>query len=143
VSRLAVPVPAVPAAVVSLRRYLSTLSNGRIILWCYLIWYLIMVAFHFDPSPRLWLTSVGISIVIGFGLVLSVAAPASNEPRDRWQTVRLFLMPLCVSSFSALIKDRGFVLVFSPHFTENLVALAACAVFAGAALLKRRPVASN
>jgi len=30
-------------------------------LWCYLIWYLTAVALYFDPSPSLWLTSIGIS----------------------------------------------------------------------------------
>ena len=34
---------------------------------------------------------------------------------DRWQIFRLFLMPFCVSSFAALVKDAGFLLVFPPE----------------------------
>ena len=33
--------------------------------------------------------------------------------------LRLFLMPFCVSSFSQLIKGKGFVLVFPPDLHEN------------------------
>ncbi len=95
-------------------------------MWCYLIWYLVMVAFHFDPAPRIWLTSLGISAVIGIGLILSVSG---NGRPDLWTTARLFLMPFCVSSFSALIKDRGFVLIFSPVWSEDLFALGACGAF--------------
>jgi hypothetical protein len=36
-------------------------------------------------------------------------------------------MPFCVSSFSALVKGKGFILIFSPRTNENLIALAACA----------------
>ena len=32
-----------------------------------------------------------------------------------WPTVRLFMMPFCVSSFAALVKGKGFYLVFSPQ----------------------------
>ena len=38
-------------------------------------------------------------------------------------------MPFCVSSFSALIKGKGFVLVFPPDVHEITIALAACALF--------------
>ncbi|MBI1921009.1 MAG: hypothetical protein HYS23_08005 [Geobacter sp.] len=46
---------------------------------------------------------------------------------DPWQVFRLFLIPFCVSSFSSLVKDRGFVLIFSPKWGESGVALAICA----------------
>lgn len=59
--------------------YFSLLSRGRAVLWCYLLWYLVTVFFHFDPSPRLWLSSLGISLVIGIALQLSVAG-ASTAP---------------------------------------------------------------
>jgi hypothetical protein len=36
-------------------------------------------------------------------------------------------MPFCVSSFAALVKGKGFVLVFSPKLGENLAALGLCA----------------
>ncbi|HXT13715.1 MAG TPA: hypothetical protein VN873_19350 [Candidatus Angelobacter sp.] len=37
----------------ALARYLANLTTGRMILWCYLIWYLVVLARYFDPSPRL------------------------------------------------------------------------------------------
>lgn len=106
--------------------YLRHLSTAKQILWCYLTWYLAMVTFHFDATPRIWITSLGISAVIGVGLILSVSG---NGKPDFWTTARLFLMPFCVSSFSALVKDRGFVLIFSPVWREDLIALAICAAF--------------
>jgi hypothetical protein len=48
------------------------------------------------------------------------------------------MMPFCVSSFAALIKGRGFVLVFDPSWAANAAALACCSVFVGAAFLARR-----
>ncbi len=120
--------------------YLRQLPATQQILWCYLTWYLVMVIFHFDPAPRLWLTSLGISVVIGIGLILSVSG---NGKPDFWTTVRLFLMPFCVSSFAALVKDRGFVLIFSPVWREDLLALGACAGFVllcYLARLKRAPL---
>ncbi len=107
-------------------RYFATLSKGKTVLWCYLIWYLITVILRFDPSLNLWLNSVGISAVIGVGLLLSV----SNGGRaDRWQTFRLFLMPFCVSSFSSLIKGHGYVFIFPSKMDELLLLLTACATF--------------
>jgi len=108
--------------------YLRTLPPPRLVLWCYLLWYLSMASMHFDPSPRLWLTSLGLSILIGVGLLLSISCSDSRLP-DFWTIARLFLMPFCVSSFAALIKDRAFVLVFSPVLRENAVAVGICALF--------------
>jgi hypothetical protein len=52
-------------------------------------------------------------------------------------------MPFCVSSFSQLIKGKGFVLVFPPDLHEIGISLAACAVFVAAVLtLKRLAVKS-
>ena len=91
-------------------QYLSQLKSGMTTLWCYLIWYLVTVAAHFDASPRIWLTSLGISAIVGIALLLSVRGESAALP-GRWQTFRLFLMPFCVSSFSALIKGQGYFLV--------------------------------
>jgi hypothetical protein len=56
-----------------------------------------------------------------------------------WQTFRLYLMPFCVSSFAALVKGKGFVLVFSPDSREIAVAVGLCAAFCGGvAVLKWR-----
>lgn len=119
--------------------YLRQLTLPRIVLWCYLIWYLVMAAAYFDPAPRLWLTSAGLSLIIGFALVLSVVCAPQAPRLDRWQTFRLFLIPFCVSSFAALVKDRGFVLVFSPRPAETGLALALCAAFVLLVGLARRP----
>lgn len=112
----------------NLRRYLATLSTGRLILWCYFIWYAVVLVRYFDPALRLWLTSLGLSAIIGVALYISTAASGTTRVKlDPWQTFRLFLMPFCVSSFAALVKDKGFVLIFSPKPGEILVAVALCA----------------
>jgi hypothetical protein len=120
-------------------RYLNNLSNGRLILWCYFIWYCVVLVRYFDSSLRLWLTSLGLSLIIGFALFISTTAASTNRVRlDFWQTFRLFLMPFCVSSFSALVKGKGFILIFSPKPTEILMAVVLCAVLCGAVLALRQ-----
>ena len=120
-------------------RYLSNLSNGRLILWCYFIWYCVVLVRYFDPSPRLWLTSCGLSLIIGFALFISTTAASANKVKlDFWQTFRLFLMPFCVSSFSALVKGRGFILIFSPKPMEIGIAVAICATLCILVILLRR-----
>jgi branched-subunit amino acid ABC-type transport system permease component len=109
-------------------RYFTNLTTGKIALWCFLIWYLATVIHHFDPTPAIWLNALGISAIIGVALYLSVLEPGKPRP-DRWTVMRLFLMPFCVSSFSQLIKGKGFVLVFPPDLREVAVSLGACAVF--------------
>jgi len=122
-----------------LGRYLLGLSAGKMVLWCFLIWYLATVIHHFDPSPAIWLNALGISAIIGFALWLSVREPGKPPP-DRWTTLRLFLMPFCVSSFSQLIKGRDFVLVFPPDLHEIAVSLGACAGFVVTVLLVKHTV---
>jgi hypothetical protein len=117
--------------------YLGRLKTGKIVLWCYLIWYLSIVWFYFDPSPRIWLNALGISAVIGIGLNLSVTRPAGTKV-DFWQTFRLFMMPFAVSSFSSLIKGQGFLLIFPPDLQELLVSAGLCAAFVLLALVARR-----
>jgi hypothetical protein len=117
--------------------YLKRLSVGRAVLWCYLIWYLVMATTYFDPSPRLWLTSVGLSLVVGCALILSVSSPQATR-MNRWQIFRLFCVPFCVSSFAALVKDHGFLLVFSPVPAESGLAAALCAAFLLLAWIARR-----
>ena len=46
----------------STRGYLAGLTPARTVLWCYLLWYLVVLVRYFDPSPRLWLTSLGLSL---------------------------------------------------------------------------------
>ncbi|MGA1133334.1 MAG: hypothetical protein ACO31I_13950, partial [Prochlorotrichaceae cyanobacterium] len=104
------------------------LPRGKVILWCYLIWYLVNVSFYFDPSLSLWLNSLGLSFIIGLALTLSISkSPRSKS--DPWQIFRLFLIPFCVSSFSSLIKNQGFILVIPPKSSEQLTAIGACLFF--------------
>ena len=109
-------------------KYLSELTSGKTALWCYVIWYLVTVVAHFDNSPGLWLTSLGISVVIGIALLLSVQL-APGVVRNRWQTFRLFLMPYCVSSFSALIKGQGYYLVLPSQPLELGLSVSLCGLF--------------
>ncbi len=111
----------------SLFQYFANLTTGRTILWCYLIWYLVVLVHYWDPSPRIWLTSFGLAAIIGTALYISSTAHG-NELR-RWQIARLYMMPFFVSSFSALVKGQGFILVFSPKPAEILLALGLCAAF--------------
>ena len=126
-------------------QYLSNLSKGRLILWCYFIWYLVVLVRYFDPSPRLWLTTLGLSLIIGFALYVSTTAAGAKKVKlERWQVIRLFIMPFCVSSFSALVKGKGFFLIFSPNLDEILIAVGLCAMLCGTvALLKRRRSATE
>jgi hypothetical protein len=108
-------------------QYLYGIKLDKAVLWCYLIWYIVVVCFHFDPSVKIWINSLGISVVIGTGLMLSVSS--SKGERDHWQTFRLYLMPFCVSSFSALIKEQGFIVFISPNITETIVSVSCCVLF--------------
>jgi hypothetical protein len=130
--------------VLRLARYFAQLTPGRIVLWCYAIWYAVNVWNHFDSNPRLWLTSLGLAVIIGFALLLSTASSNTKSTRmDRWVVFRLFLMPFCVSSFAALVKGAGYLLVFPPALQENLAGLGCTGVFlAIVALLKRTALAA-
>jgi hypothetical protein len=122
----------------SLLRYLAELTPPRMVLWCYLIWYGFVSTRYFDPSVGLWLSSLGISAIIGTGLYLSTAYGGRTRTRlETWQVLRLFIMPFCVSSFAALIKGQGFFLVFHPTLSGNLIPLLACALLVGCVLVAR------
>lgn len=111
-------------------RYFATLTTGRVILWCYAIWYVVNVATHFDARPRLWITSIGLSVIIGTALLISTRSSSKGTmDLDRWQIFRLYLMPFCVSSFAALVKDAGYLLVFPPSLIENLIGLGLVVAF--------------
>jgi hypothetical protein len=119
-------------------RYLANLSKGRLVLWCYFIWYLVVLVRYFDASPRLWLTSLGLSIIIGAALFISTTKTGAGRVElGGWQIFRLFLTPFCVSSFSALVKDRGFVMIFSPKPAEILLGAGLCALLCVTVFLAR------
>jgi len=109
-------------------RYLRNLTTGRLVLWCYFIWYLVVLVRYFEPNPRLWLTSFGLSVIIGFALYVNTTRSGPTRLQlGVWPTVRLFMMPFCVSSFSALVKGRGFILIFSPNPWDIVAAVGLCA----------------
>jgi hypothetical protein len=110
-----------------LRDYLTKLEKPKIILWCYFCWYAAIVIQYFDASLSLWMSSVGISILVGYAL--NIAAQSKGQQPDRWVTFRLYLFPFCVSSFAATIKDKGFFLLFPTQPIPHLVAFLACASF--------------
>lgn len=139
--------PAADAKTVRVRRtagarlinYFASLSAPRTILWCYAIWYGIVLVRYFDPSPRVWLTAIGLSGIVGLALVMSTRVSLPEGSRlDEWGIFRLFLMPFCVSSFAALVKGRSFFLIFPPSWQENLFGIAACGVFVVIVLALRR-----
>lgn len=115
--------------------YLARMELARTVLWCYFLWYLVILVTAFDPNPRIWLTSLGLSLIIGVALLLNAGWGRVGAPTmSGWQRFRFFLMPFCVSSFSALVKGRGFVLIFSPVPAEVMTGIGVCAGF----LLLRR-----
>ncbi len=121
-----------------LTRYLANLSRGRLVLWCYFIWYLVVLVRYFDASARLWLTSLGISAIIGAALFINTTRTGSDTVKlEPWQIFRLFLTPFCVSSFSALVKNHGFVLIFSPKPFEILLGAGLCALLCIGVFLAR------
>ena len=111
--------------------YLRELHAGKIILWCYLIWYIVMLRFYFEPNITLWLNALGISVVIGTALILSVMPAGGIGAMEKWAIARLFMMPFAVSSFAALIKNQHFTVILSPRWSENLLAAGACSLFVG------------
>lgn len=122
--------------------YLATLPPSRLVLWCYAVWYGAVVSMYFDASARIWLTALGVSFIIGIALNLSVAR-VEGGPADRWQTMRLFLMPFCVSSYSSLIKDRDFLVVFPRNPRALVIAVGSCAIFLVAMWVVRRNCAQS
>jgi hypothetical protein len=125
-------------------RYFRNLTPGRLILWCYFIWYLVVAVRYFSPDVHVWLTAAGISGIIGTALLINTTRSGSQRVQlEFWPAARLFLFPFCVSSFSSLVKGKGFILVFSPHGMEMIVALLLCGGLWVAALVARRPAAET
>jgi len=113
-----------------LLRYIASLPTSRLVLWSYVIWWVVMVSYHFSLNPRMWATSLGIGIVVGFALMLSTGPVSLDRLRNRfWESIRLFVCPYMVSSFAALVAGNDFVLVFSPILQENATAAASILAF--------------
>lgn len=113
-----------------LLRYFAGLDASRMILWSYVIWWSAMVGYYFRPENHLWVTSLGIGIIVGYALMLCTGPVSAQRFRERfWESMRLFICPFLVSSFSALVAGNDFVLVFSSRWGENAIALGAIAAF--------------
>ena len=107
--------------------YLYNLKKSKIIVWCYLIWYLTMVYFYFDPSITLWINSLGVSLVVGTALLLIISD--IGQKCEHWQIFRMYLTPFCVSSFTALTKDWDFIIFIADNRWHNIIALILCSIF--------------
>lgn len=118
-----------------LLHYFAALPRGKVVLWCYLLWYLVTAITLFEPSPSLWLSSAGISLVIGYALRLSVDRGAAT---DRWQLFRLYFMPFAVSSFSSMIKGQSYFLVFPRRLPVLAASIGGCLAFVAFVGLCRR-----
>jgi hypothetical protein len=118
--------------------YLAHLSAGRLVLWNYFIWYLYILFRYFDPSPRLWLTSLGLSVIIGFALLVNTTRSGRvRVALEPWPVFRLFVTPFCVSSFSALVVGHRFILIFPSRMRELAMGLGLCALFCIVAAIAR------
>ena len=109
---------------VNVIRYFASLRVPKLVLWCYLAWYLTIVAFYFDPAPVVWFTALGMAAVIGIALVFSTKV--AGQAMERWTLFRLFLSPFCVSSYSTLVKGKGFLLIFPTQPRPLLAGIGAC-----------------
>lgn len=119
-------------------RYLATLDRRRFILWTAFLWYATIAIRLGDGDHAEWLRSMGIAVIVGSILTLN-AVPAQGRWRDVefWPAFRFFLIPFCVSSFSALAKGRDFFLIFPLDATDNLAAVGVIVLFAGGAAVAR------
>ena len=117
-------------------RYLAGISSGRFVLWCYFIYWIVIVVRYFEASIQIWLTSLGLSAIIGFALYINTTrSGASRVQLGWWPTFRLFLTPFCVSSFSALVKGKDY-----PRILEAALAAAGCGALAMAIWLARTTI---
>ena len=58
------------------------LRPSQRVLWCYLLWYLFVAIRYFEADPKLWLSSLGISAIIGTALYLSTARAGRTRVRS-------------------------------------------------------------
>ena len=82
---------------------------------------------------------VGVSALIGFAFLFSTTPfPFGPVGLPFWVVARFFLIPFCVSSFSALAQGKGFLLVLFPRWQETALAAGLCALFVLVALVVKR-----
>jgi len=89
------------------------------------IWYLVMMALHVPAlGPAAVIQAIGLSAIVG---TLLAGNALGRSPLRRRQVARFYLIPFCVSSFTAATAPADFVVVFSPSLPENLLAALAVA----------------
>lgn len=110
--------------------YLARLETRRLLLWSAFIWYAVTMARHATADPRVWLGAAGIAAVVGVMLTAN-AIPAGGSWREPgfWPTLRFFLIPFCVASFSSVMREVGLVVIFPRHLPDNLWAGGAVGAF--------------
>lgn len=108
-------------------KYVLKLKIQMIILWCYLIWYFTIMSIYFESSLKLWASALGISLIIGFALVLSTNQ--QGDKQNKWIKFRLFLFPFCVSSYSSTIKNHDFILLFPNNKIHLFFGIINCLLF--------------
>ena len=113
--------------IITFLKYFKNITVPKIILWCYLVWYLTVIVLYFEASLKLWASSVGISLIIGFALILSTNQQGLKQ--NVWVRFRLFLFPFCVSSYSATIKDYDFILLFPSDYLHLFISMLSCLLF--------------
>lgn len=123
-------------------RYLARLEARRVLLWSALIWYAVTMARHATANPDIWLGAAGVAGVVGVILAANAIPPGGTwRALGFWPAARFFLIPFCVSSFSAVMREVGFVVIFPRNVADNLAAGGAVAAFlllCGAARRLRR-----
>jgi len=93
-------------------------------------WYLVMMAFHGKAlGATALIQALGLSLLVG---TLLTGNAIGRSPLHRRQVARFYLIPFCVSSFTAATAPAEFVVIFSPSLLENALA----ALLATALLLR-------
>lgn len=88
-------------------------------------WYLVMLAFHASAlEASTVVQALGLSAIVG---TLLTGNAMGRSPLRRRQVARFYLIPFCVSSFTAATAPAGFVVIFAPSLLENVLAALAVA----------------
>uniref|UniRef100_A0A6U2Z8K1 Uncharacterized protein n=2 Tax=Lotharella globosa TaxID=91324 RepID=A0A6U2Z8K1_9EUKA len=84
--------------------------------WFLLFWYIYVMAFFGADDASVWGTAVGIMFIIGFTLTGNMYhAPFEKYwSEKKWATLRVFIIPFCVSSYSSSVslQQDKFVFIF-------------------------------
>lgn len=89
------------------------------------IWFLVMMVFHASVlDAAAVIQAIGLSALVG---TLLTGNAMGNGPLRRRQVARFYLIPFCVSSFTAATAPAGFLVIFSPFLLENALAVSAVA----------------